>query len=44
MKGYFQTSWKLVCVCVSYPIKQPWQNALTKGKYEYGNVGQNLCL
>lgn len=43
MKGYFQTSRKLVCVS-PIPLSSPWWNALTVGKYGYGNVGQSVCL
>lgn len=34
-----------LCVCVSpIPLSSPWWNALTMSKYEYGNVGQSVCL
>lgn len=39
MKGYFQ------CVCVlPIPSSSPQWNALTMGKYGYGNVGQSVCV
>lgn len=42
---YVRTSRKLVCMRVSHvPLSSPWRNALTTGKYEYGNVAQSECL